>query len=76
MRRVALEAGKINLSFIALQGDADQLINPAGTQMLHAKAGSADKTIKTYPGLYHELFNEPERDRVLADVETWLAARV
>jgi alpha-beta hydrolase superfamily lysophospholipase len=25
--------------------------------------------------MYHEVFNEPERARVLKDVEIWLAAR-
>jgi alpha-beta hydrolase superfamily lysophospholipase len=29
-----------------------------------------------YDGLYHEVFNEPERARVLHDVETWLAAHL
>jgi acylglycerol lipase len=42
--------------------------------MLHDKAGSKDKTIKIYEGLYHEVFNEPERGRPLKDLEIWLAS--
>lgn len=76
MQRFEAAVGHLKLPFIVLQGDADQLVNPAGAQMLHAKASSADKSIKIYRGLYHELFNEPERNRVLADVEAWLAARL
>ena len=76
MLRVAAEAGKITLSFIVVQGGDDKLVDPAGAQMLYDKAGSQDKTIKVYEGLYHEVFNEPERARVLKDVETWLAARL
>lgn len=76
MQRFAAEAKKITLPFIVLQGDADQLVNPAGAQLLYDHASSSDKFLKTYAGLYHELFNEPERDRVLSDVEGWLAARV
>jgi acylglycerol lipase len=72
MLRVAAEVHKISLPFIVLQGSGDKLVDPGGSQMLYDKAGSKDKTIKVYEGLYHEIFNEPERDRVFKDVETWL----
>jgi len=76
MLRVTAEADKISLPFIVVQGSEDKLVDPGGAQMLYDKAGSKDKTIKVYEGLYHEVFNEPERARVLKDVETWLAAHV
>ena len=74
MLRVRAEADRITLPLIILQGGGDRLIDPACGQILYDKAGSKDKTIKVYEGLYHEVFNEPERARVLKDVETWLAA--
>ena len=76
MLRVTAEVDKITLPFIVVQGGQDKLVDPAGAQMLYDKASSKDKTIKVYDGLYHEVFNEPERARVLKDVETWLAAHV
>ena len=76
MLRVRAEAHMITLPLIILQGGGDRLIDPACGQILYDKAGSKDKTIKLYEGLYHEVFNEPERARVLKDVETWLAAHV
>jgi len=76
MLRVRTEAHRITLPLIILQGSEDRLIDPACGQILYDKAGSKDKTIKVYEGLYHEVFNEPERARVLKDVETWLAAHV
>jgi len=76
MSRVTAEVDKITLPFIVVQGGQDKLVDPAGAQMLYDKASSKDKTIKVYDGLYHEVFNEPERARVLKDVETWLAAHV
>jgi len=76
MLRVTAEADKITLPFIVLQGSEDKLVDPRGAQALYDKAGSKDKTIRIYEGLYHELLNEPERARVLSDVETWLAAHV
>ncbi len=76
MDRVLAEARKISLPLLILQGAADKLVDPGGAQTLFDRVGSADKTIKVYEGLYHEDFNEPERDRVLGDVEKWLAGRL
>lgn len=74
MMRVTAEVQTITLPFIAIQGKEDKLVDHAGTQMLYDKAGSKDKAIKIYEGLYHEVFNEPERAVVLKDVEAWLQA--
>lgn len=76
MLRVTAEVDKISLPFIVVQGSEDKLVDPGGAQMLYDRASSADKTIRIYDGLYHEVFNEPERAHVLKDVETWLAAHV
>ncbi len=40
-----------------------------------ARARSADKTLKLYEGLYHDLTHEPEKQRVMADLVQWLDAR-
>jgi alpha-beta hydrolase superfamily lysophospholipase len=40
--------------------------------MVYERAGSPDKTLKMYDGLWHEIFNEPERDIVLGDLVSWL----
>ena len=74
--RVNAEVSRIAVPFIVLQGSDDRLVNPQGAKMLHERAGSQDKSIRIYDGLYHEVFNEPERDQVLADVASWLNARV
>ncbi len=76
MMRVTAEADKITLPFIVVQGSKDIIVDPSGAQMLYDKAGSRDKTLKVYEGLYHEVHNEPERSTMFKDVEAWLAARV
>jgi alpha-beta hydrolase superfamily lysophospholipase len=76
MRRVATEASRIGLPILILQGSADLLVDPSGAQMLHDRVASPDKRIILYEGLYHEVFNEPEHDRVLRDVETWIEAHL
>jgi acylglycerol lipase len=76
LTRVSAETSKITLPFLAMQGGADRLVDPDGAEILYKKAGSKDKTLKIYEGLYHEIFNEPEHTQVLGDVERWLEARV
>lgn len=76
MRRVADGADRITVPLLILQGDADRLVDPSGARLLHERAGSTDKTLRTYGGLWHELFNEPERETVIRDVEEWLSVRL
>jgi acylglycerol lipase len=76
MLRVSGEAHRITLPIMVVQGGEDRLVDPAGAQMLHDRVGSRDKTLRVYEGLYHEVFNEPERDRVLNDVASWLEAHI
>jgi alpha-beta hydrolase superfamily lysophospholipase len=70
--RLNAAAATIRLPIILVQGSADKLVDPGGAQMIYDQATSTDKTIKFYEGYYHEVFNEPGRDRVLNDVEAWL----
>ena len=72
MQRVTREVGKVHLPLLVVQGSADKLVDPAGSQMLYEQASSNDKTLKIYEGFYHEVFNEPGRAQVLGDVQTWL----
>ena len=76
MQQVRTQATTINLPLLILQGSNDTLVNPAGAQMLYDRAASTDKQIKIYNGLYHEIFNEPEHEQVLGDVELWLEAHL
>jgi len=65
-------ANRIELPLLLLHGEADRLTSPEGSKRLHALLGSEDKTIRLYPGLYHEIFNEPEKDAVLDEALDWL----
>ena len=76
IRRVQAEAPRLTLPLLILQGSADRLVDPSGTEQFYRAVGSADKTLKVYPGLYHEVYNEPEHEQVLHDVELWLEPRL
>ena len=72
MQTISGQAARITLPIMIVQGSADRLVNPAGARMLYDAVSSADKEIRIYDGLYHEVFNEPEQDKVLRDIEIWL----
>lgn len=69
-------AAGLRLPLLIMHGEADRLSNPEGSRALFSSASSTDKTLKLYPGYYHEIYNEPGRERVLGDVDAWLHARV
>lgn len=69
-------ADKISLPMLLLHGEADSMTSAEGSRFLHQRISSEEKTLKIYPGLYHEIFNEPERDQVLAEVLDWCDARL
>jgi len=59
-----------------VHGAEDRLVPRHGSERLVECVGSQDVHLKIYPELYHEVFNEPERDRVLDDVVSWIVARL
>ena len=64
--------GSLRLPVLLLHGAEDRLVPAKASRLVHDRASSPDKTLRLYEGLYHEVFNEPERDRVLADLSGWL----
>lgn len=67
---------KITRPVLILHGTQDTITDPQGSQDLQNRAQSQDKTLICYENLRHEILNEPERNRVLNDIETWMAQRI
>jgi acylglycerol lipase len=76
MQKLTHEMPKIDLPILIMHGTADRLSNWKGSEMLYERVSSRDKTLKLYEGFYHEIFNEPGREQVFADMETWLETRL
>ncbi len=66
--------GRINVPCLILHGDDDQIVPKESGQWLHDNITVADKTLKIYPELFHEILNEKEKDQVLTDIIDWLHA--
>jgi acylglycerol lipase len=67
---------RVTVPTLLLYATADRLCDPEGARMIAERIGASDLTVIPYEGLFHEILNEPERDRVLDDVLAWLAPRV
>ncbi|QFU77681.1 alpha/beta hydrolase [Halioglobus maricola] len=76
MNTIQAEAHKITLPLLLMHGEADSMTSAEGSKHLNGKVRSEDKTLKLYPKLYHEIFNEPEQDEVLGDLLAWLEQRL
>ena len=70
------KAPGITAPLLVVHGEDDQLVSAEGSRRLVECIGSTDVELKVYPDLYHEVFNEPERDQVLDDVTGWIQARL
>jgi alpha-beta hydrolase superfamily lysophospholipase len=69
-------APALHAPLLVVHGSDDRLIPLAGSRRLIGCVGSTDVELKVYPGLYHEVFNEPEREQVLDDVVSWITKRL
>jgi alpha-beta hydrolase superfamily lysophospholipase len=60
---------------LVLHGTDDTFTSPAASRLFCERAGSADKTFKTYDGAYHNLFVETNREEIYNDIAAWIGAR-
>jgi len=61
---------------LILHGTADKATRPAGSRYFYDHAGATDKTLRLYEGHFHDLLNDVDKEKVMADVQAWLDARI
>ena len=68
--------GALKLPLLVLQGAADAVADPAGTEAAYQVVEAKDKTLHLLEGQAHEIFNEPlaDRTRTLGLLTAWLVA--
>jgi alpha-beta hydrolase superfamily lysophospholipase len=75
IERTAAGAADVSLPMLLLHGEADPICPVEASRGFFEKIGSAEKQITTYPGLLHEIFNEPSREQVFDDLLAWVRER-
>lgn len=81
LTRFMLESGETVLAraptwtvpTLLLYAGADHCVRPQGSVRFAAAAPAAVVQVQAYEHMAHEIFNEPDRARVLADLQAWLA---
>lgn len=68
-------AGQITTPTLMLQAGSDKVVDPETSRHVYELLGATDKEWRSYDTLYHELFNELDRETPLQDVADWLAKR-
>ena len=74
--RLKNEFPKITLPVLIMHGTADKATKPSGSQLFFDTAGSKDKTLKMYPGMYHDLLNDVDKETVMSDITRWIDAHL
>ncbi|HET7217328.1 MAG TPA: alpha/beta hydrolase, partial [Vicinamibacterales bacterium] len=74
--RLKREFPLITLPVLILHGTADAVTNPKGSQLFYDTAGSKDRTLKLYDGHVHDLLNDVDREKVMADIVSWIGGRL
>jgi acylglycerol lipase len=67
-------ARDLRVPVLMQHGTEDAIVDPLGFRRLASTCGSPDLTVHWYDGLWHEIYNEPERDGPLTDLRSWLTA--
>ena len=65
----------LRLPLLVQHGTDDRICPRDGSRALETAVGTDDLTVRWYSGFWHEIYHEPERERPLADLREWLAAR-
>jgi acylglycerol lipase len=69
---------QLRLPLLLVHGERDELVPISGSREVFAGATSADKELKTYPGLMHELHNEQGalEGGSVAHITAWVGKRL
>ena len=70
------EMDRITTPMLVLHGKADHVVSPSGSERLHKKAGAHDKTLRLHEDGYHELYNDLDKEQFMAEIITWIKARL
>lgn len=74
MERALRDAGRLDGPWLVAFGDQDGICHPDGSRRLYEALTTPDKKLIEYPGMYHEILNETDKQEVYDDVLQWLDA--
>lgn len=73
--RTLCAAAKVQVPVLVLHGADDQICSAAASQEFFRTLRAKRSECKIYPALRHEIFQEPEHEKVYQDVLMWIEKR-
>ena len=67
---------KFQNPLLFLIAEDDKLVYPQASKKVFSKIRASDKSMITYPGMYHSLSIDTGRDRVFQDILEWVKKRI
>nr|CAD1820851.1 unnamed protein product [Ananas comosus var. bracteatus] len=76
-REVQAKFEQVTLPLLIVHGGDDVVCDPACVEDLFRRASSKDKTLRIYPGMWHQLIGEPDDnvELVFGEILHWLRLR-
>lgn len=76
-REVQSRFHEVDIPFLIAHAAEDVVCDPACVEELYKRASSKDKTLKIYPGMWHQMIGEPDEnvELVFGDMVDWLKTR-
>ncbi|MCJ7815173.1 MAG: alpha/beta hydrolase [Xanthomonadales bacterium] len=75
MKRAHKNAGSLRIPMLLMQSGADRLVDPAAPGRWAGATPPGLVELVLWEGLYHEMLNEPEKDKVRTKLLEWLNSR-
>ncbi len=61
---------------LILQAGADIVVDSESVKQFYQEINSKDKEFVLYDDFYHEILNDPERNKVIDKINSWTSDRV
>lgn len=74
--RLHASLGELSLPLLLLHGSEDRSAPPSGSEYLHARVGSRDKTLQIFEGYQHDLINDRGHAIVRGKTCQWIEAQL
>lgn len=76
-RKYAVDnAGSFHYPCLMLQAVSDLIVDPEANRRFFDSMGATDKEFERYEDFYHEILNDPEKEKVLERIYRWMGARI
>ena len=75
MHAAMSEMSRVTAPLLIVHGTGDVIVLPEASQRIHAEVASEDNTLLEPPGVFHDVFHEPEGPEILQQMIDWMNAR-